>query len=109
MELPPELASAGRARRLVDAAVREWGLAHLADDVALCVSELAANAVLHAHTEIELVVECKGTGVRVGVHDNSAHDLSPAWHPGEDEADDHWAGSPLDSEAMTGHGLMVVT
>ena len=108
MELPPELASAGRARRLVDAAVREWGLAHLADDVALCVSELVANAVLHAHTGIELVVERRGTGVRAGVRDNSAHDLSPAWHPGEDEADDHWAGSPLESEAMTGRGLMVV-
>lgn len=107
MELPPELASAGRARRLVDAAVREWGLPHLADDVALGVSELVANAVLHAHTALELVVERVGSGVRAGVRDGSAHAVSLAWHPAAGEREE-WDGDPLDTEAMTGRGLMVV-
>lgn len=108
MGLPPELASAGRARRLVHAAVAEWGLPHLADDVALGVSELVANAVLHAHTDIELVVERKGSGVRASVRDTSAHDVSLPWQRADDGPDDEWRGSPLDAEAMTGRGLMVV-
>ena len=107
MELPPELASAGRARGLVDAAVREWGLTHLASDVALGVSELVANAVLHAHTAIELLVERKGSGIRAGVRDTSAHDVSLPWHPVEGEGGD-WGGDVLDTEAMTGRGLMLV-
>ncbi|HVM01878.1 MAG TPA: GAF domain-containing protein, partial [Acidimicrobiales bacterium] len=108
MELPPELASAGRARRLVHAAVAEWGLPHLADDVALGVSELVANAVLHAHTDIELVVERKGGGVRASVRDTSAHDVSLPWQRADEGPDDEWRGSPLDAEAMTGRGLTVV-
>ncbi|WP_049578019.1 ATP-binding protein [Streptomyces sp. SBT349] len=36
------------ARRAVRRALVEWGLAWLADDVELCVSELVGNVVLHA-------------------------------------------------------------
>ncbi|WP_165985443.1 ATP-binding protein [Streptomyces sp. YIM 98790] len=36
------------ARRMARETAADWGLAHLAGDMALCVSELVGNAVLHA-------------------------------------------------------------
>ncbi|MGW7491277.1 ATP-binding protein [Streptomyces sp. NPDC054786] len=35
------------ARQFARTALTDWGLGHLADDVLLCVSELATNALLH--------------------------------------------------------------
>ncbi|RPK66544.1 hypothetical protein EES43_06270 [Streptomyces sp. ADI96-02] len=46
--LPRESASAAAARRLVRVALSAWGLEDLADDGALIVTELVANAVRHA-------------------------------------------------------------
>ena len=109
LRLTPELASAGRARRLVDAALREWQLDHLADDVALGVSELVANVVLHAQTEIDVVLERTGGGVRAEVRDESRQYVSLPWHPGSAEGDaEDWPADALDAEAMTGRGLLVV-
>ncbi|MBT2383579.1 ATP-binding protein [Streptomyces sp. ISL-11] len=39
--------SVGRARDFTDKSLLAWGLDALADDVRLCVSELATNAVVH--------------------------------------------------------------
>ena len=106
VRLPPELASAGRARQLVVDTLTGWGLAHLAIDAALAVSELVANAVLHAHTDLEVVLEPKGTGVRAEVRDQSLHGVSLPWQP-----DGERPGAPdeLEGEAMTGRGLLVVS
>ena len=65
-------ASAGMARRFVEAAVTDAGLADLAYTATLLVSELVANAVLHTGgTPIEVVVRAAGDQVRVEVHDGS--------------------------------------
>ncbi|UED83190.1 ATP-binding protein [Streptomyces profundus] len=45
--LPRAEQSAATARRLTRAALAQWGLGELADDVALVVSELVTNAVQH--------------------------------------------------------------
>ncbi|WP_078858461.1 ATP-binding protein [Streptomyces sp. NRRL F-2799] len=71
--LPREPESAGTARRLVRAACTAWGLERLAQDCALVVSELVANAVRHARREsIRVVVERTAPStVRVAVADFS--------------------------------------
>ncbi|MEU3190810.1 ATP-binding protein [Streptomyces sp. NPDC006992] len=67
------LSSAATARRLTYTALSCWGLDELADDAALVVSELVANAVQHARREsIRVVVERTGVrSVRVAVADFS--------------------------------------
>ncbi|MFE5244864.1 MULTISPECIES: ATP-binding protein [unclassified Streptomyces] len=86
--LPRESESADDARRLVRVACAVWGLDELAEDGALIVSELVANAVQHARREsIRIVVDRPDAArVRVGVAD-----LSRA-RPVEREADDNEEG-----------------
>ncbi|MEU4148868.1 ATP-binding protein [Streptomyces sp. NPDC026659] len=71
--LPREPESAATARRLTNAALSCWGLEELAENGALVVSELVANAVRHARREsIRVVVERTAPGtVRVAVADFS--------------------------------------
>ena len=71
LELPGAPASVGSARRLVSAALRDWGLDHLVDPAALLVSELVTNAVLHARTAVSVEVERTRSVVRVVVRDGS--------------------------------------
>ena len=75
--LPPRAASATRARELVTAQCASWGLESLCDDVALVVTELVANAVRHAGTDIEIYVAPVGRGIRVEVRDGSTRPLRP--------------------------------
>ncbi|MEU1304895.1 ATP-binding protein [Streptomyces shenzhenensis] len=71
--LPREPASAATARRLVRASLSVWELDELADDTAVIVSELVANAVQHARREsIRITIERPGAAlVRIGVVDFS--------------------------------------
>jgi anti-sigma regulatory factor (Ser/Thr protein kinase) len=62
-------------------------------DLALAVSELAANAVLHARTPFVLTVERDGSRVRVGVTDGD---------PSPPVMKDH------DALASTGRGLRIL-
>lgn len=64
-------ASAGEARRFVESALDGAGAGALAFAATLLVSELVANAVLHAGTPVELVVAVDGERARVEVHDGS--------------------------------------
>ena len=61
--------------------------------VELLVSELVTNAVLHAGTDVELVVRRLRKGVRVEVLDRSTRPPVPRAY---------------DDEAMTGRGLALV-
>ena len=83
-QLPPEAASAGRARRLVGEVLEEAGLDDLGDVANLLVSETVTNAVLHAATEVGLTVLADDGELRVEVRDGST--VLPGIRHYEDEA-----------------------
>ncbi|MFE9312040.1 ATP-binding protein [Streptomyces sp. NPDC006706] len=71
--LPRAPESAGTARRLVRVACAVWGLEQLAEDGALIVSELVANAAQHArspHIRVT-ITRIEVAKVRIGVVDRS--------------------------------------
>ena len=71
VELPPEPASATRARSFA----REELAASVPDDtldtVALLVTELVTNAILHARTPLQLILDPGPDVVRICVEDHS--------------------------------------
>lgn len=69
--LPPQAASAGRARRFVADALTSARAPDAVDAATLLVSELVANAVLHAGGELRVRVACEDRCVRVEVADGS--------------------------------------
>ncbi|XVV09854.1 ATP-binding protein [Actinoplanes sp. CA-131856] len=69
--LTPVTSSARAARALVDEACTAWNLGAVWEDARLVVTELAANAILHAASEFEVVVSCPGRYLRVAVQDAS--------------------------------------
>ncbi|MDQ3385165.1 MAG: PAS domain S-box protein [Actinomycetota bacterium] len=83
-ELPPEAASAGRARRIAGEVLVEAGLDELADVAVLLVSETVTNAVLHAATDVGLTVVADDGFLRVEVRDGST--VLPGIRHYEDEA-----------------------
>ena len=62
-------ASAGKARRFVRAQLVGVGTSELSDVAELLVSELVSNAILHAGTDLEVVVRVLPDRVSVEVHD----------------------------------------
>jgi Histidine kinase-like ATPase domain len=69
--LPPEPASARRARALVVQACRAWHLPQLLDRARLVVSELVANSIEHAGTDLSVTVSRRGDGLHLAVRDGS--------------------------------------
>ncbi len=67
--LPGAPPSAGKARRFVRSVLAGAGLSGLADVAELLVSELVSNAILHAGTDLEVVVRIMADRVSVEVHD----------------------------------------
>ena len=101
LDLPTAPESARAARRFAHAALTEWRLPALADDVDLVISELITNALLHARADrraaegasIRLDLEYDGDGLYCRVTDSSALPPTP-----EDAAD----------TAESGRGLLLV-
>jgi anti-sigma regulatory factor (Ser/Thr protein kinase) len=91
---PPELDSVRAARHFVTGLLGQGPDDALAADAAIVVTELAANAVLHAHSGFTLTVELSPTAVRIAVRDGDP--LVPLN-----------GGPPFD--VRPGHGLSVVT
>jgi PAS domain S-box-containing protein len=91
--LDPELASAGRARKLLRAALAETDRQEWIDSAELAIGEVVANAVLHAHTAIEVSLEVRVESVHVEVQDFNAAMPMPR------EADE---------QATTGRGMALV-
>lgn len=77
VELPAAGSSASTARGFVGTTLSEWALNDLLDAAELATSELVTNAVLHARTDIRLVLAREGHGVRVEVWDRSSLLPSP--------------------------------
>lgn len=67
--LDADTASAGHARRFVDQVLSRWHCDSVLDDVKLLVSELVTNAVIHAHSEVEVAVRLLSDAVRIEVVD----------------------------------------
>ncbi|MCX4828319.1 ATP-binding protein [Streptomyces sp. NBC_00006] len=88
--------SVGLAREFADTALKGWGRADRADDVRLCVSELATNAVVHGSAPgngFLLRLDIDDDVVRVEVHDSRRR--QPA------------VREPADMD-VSGRGLMLV-
>ena len=60
------------ARRFVADTLRQWGLSELVDDAVLLVSELAANAVVHAASDFTVGLSRVDGGLRLQVGDSSS-------------------------------------
>ena len=69
-ELAARPESAGAARRFVDSVLRESNLEELRETVLLLTSEVVTNAVIHAHTTVDLIVVVDHSRVRVEVSDD---------------------------------------
>ena len=101
-------ASVPGARRFVVDGLHAWGLDELADDAALCISELAGNAALHSvSTFMRVEVWRSGDVVRMSVEDDGAEPLAVVV-PRADYRPDGAQPHQLESEPTTGRGLAIV-
>lgn len=91
--LPGEARSVPQARRFVREVLASWHLDGAEPAASLAVSELVANAVLHARSDVTVRVFQVPGGVRVEVHDASPRQPAPRSYP---------------SDATTGRGLALV-
>ena len=57
------------ARHFTVGTLRDWGGGDIADDAALAVTELAANAIVHAHSAFTILLSVRGDLVRISVRD----------------------------------------
>jgi GAF domain-containing protein len=117
IQLSPELQSVGRARATLAQLATEWGCPEeLIQDARVVLSELMSNGILHARTELQVLVSpLRGGGLRVEVHDGSSLPVVPPLEFPEAAAslldepspakllEDHWL-----SPAATGRGLSMV-
>ncbi|MFE9629027.1 SpoIIE family protein phosphatase [Streptomyces sp. NPDC006527] len=77
-----------------------WGHTALTDDIEILISEVVTNALIHAHTEVEIRLSDFPDRVRVEVRDNDPHPPIPVV-----VLDPNGVG---DDEAESGRGLLIV-
>ena len=90
--LPPTARSAGAARKFLIATLAGTPVDSCTETAALLASELVTNAVLHAHSPVEVRVTVDRDTVRVDVRDQ--HDRLPE--------------APRTSATFSGRGLHIV-
>jgi anti-sigma regulatory factor (Ser/Thr protein kinase) len=117
LRLPPDLQSVGRARSKLVQLAAQWNCPDdLVEDARVVLSELMSNGVLHARTELQVMVSVlRGGGLRVEVHDASSLPVLPPMEfpetaaslldepPPVETVDDDWA-----APTATGRGLAMV-
>ena len=95
------------ARHFTVAALPAWGGAHLADDAALVVTELASNAIVHAHSAFTVVLSALDDLLRISVRDAAplrGNELRPAALHGLGAVDamaSRWGVEPLGAAGKT--------
>jgi anti-sigma regulatory factor (Ser/Thr protein kinase) len=97
----PAPSSGRQVRHFVVDILRDWRLDDLVDDAALCVAELATNAVLHTRAPFTVTVRRSGPGIRIDVLD-AEPDQVPQPVPRRGSATD------LSEAGTTGRGLQIV-
>ncbi len=97
----PAAASAREARSFAADHLNHWMLGDLVNDASLCVSELAANAVLHTRAPFTVTIRRASAGVRIDVLDSCPEQL-PVPVPRTGSAQD------LTAASTTGRGLQIV-
>lgn len=70
IRLRPDRREVALARRFVVDRCVEWGRSSVADDAAMVVSELVANALVHVRSACELTVGLRGDVLRIDVADH---------------------------------------
>jgi MEDS: MEthanogen/methylotroph, DcmR Sensory domain len=60
------------ARHFTVGTLHDWGAGEIADEAALVVTELAANAVVHAHSAFTVLLSARGDLVQISVRDARA-------------------------------------
>lgn len=70
LDLPQDLAGVRQARRFVTDTLTRWDLDDLADEASVVVTELAANAVIHARSEYVVRLVVTPHAVRIEVCDH---------------------------------------
>jgi CheY-like chemotaxis protein len=70
IRLRPDRREVAQARRFVVERCFEWGRSSIADDAAIVVSELVANALVHVRSACELTVGLRGDVLRIDVADH---------------------------------------
>jgi anti-sigma regulatory factor (Ser/Thr protein kinase) len=93
--LPADASAPGMARTFLRCAAEQWGVDDdVAEDAAMVITELVANAVDHARTESTVSLAVTHDGLRVAVRDTRPDDVPrPA---------------PIDPTAPRGRGLQMV-
>ena len=93
VDLPPEPSSATRARTIAREQLEAAVSSDTIEVIALLVTELVSNAILHARTPLQLTLESRPDHVRICV---------------EDHSDEQPAVRHYDADAVTGRGLALV-
>jgi anti-sigma regulatory factor (Ser/Thr protein kinase) len=91
--LPGHASSVPAARRFVETLLGSWGHPAIGWAAAVCISELAANCALHAHTDFSVCLRVEGSTVRLEVSDGSRRLPMPRAY---------------DEQAATGRGLRLL-
>lgn len=87
-------------RRFLRDLTSQWDLNGLTDELALLATEVVTNALIHAHSEVDVQLRDYADRLRVEVHDSDPHPPVPAVVLDADESGD--------SEAESGRGLLIV-
>ena len=93
IDLPHDLSSVSDARRFVEQKLAEWGIVEPLHDALLVVSELAANALTHAHSSYRVRLAATEAALRIEVDDDGSGTPEP---------------QPLTDDEEHGRGLHLV-
>ncbi|GCE00856.1 ATP-binding SpoIIE family protein phosphatase [Embleya hyalina] len=94
-----DLLGVAQARHFLRDALRQWSLLPMLDDLEVLVSEVVTNALIHAHSEVDLRLRAYPHRIRVEVRDSDPYPPVPTTLLRDDA---------LNVEAESGRGLLIV-